>query len=209
MKKGRSGSGFTRRDTLKLSGLALGGLALGGQKAPLGKGRGLCEVGRCYPTSYSTSKSTLPEHLPPFDPATPLDADEMRISFMGSEVPPNTRAQRLMSIFVQVGSAGGGADQAVFDCGSGVSANYNAMGVKWSEMDKVFISHLHGDHMSDLPYIYQSGPAGRPEDAALRIRPGAVRLRLAGTGRRTPVSLRDGCSCSTTGRRPSARCSGR
>jgi len=160
MNRGGTSRRFTRRDTLKMSGLALGGVALGGQKLPLGRGKGLCEVGRCYPTSDKTDKYSYFEQLPLFDPATPLDEDEMRISFMGSEVPPTNRAQRLMSIFVQVGTGGGGPDQAVFDCGSGVCANYNAMGVKWSEMNKIFISHLHGDHMSDLSFIYQSGPQG-------------------------------------------------
>ena len=142
--------GISRRDSLKLSGLALGGLALGTQ----GKGRGLCEVGRCYPTSYKTEGYTYARQLPPFDPLTPVEPDEMRISFMGSSIPPNPRAQKMMSIFVEVGSG----DQAVFDCGSGVCANYSAMGIGWAQMNKIFISHLHGDHMSDLSYIYQSGP---------------------------------------------------
>ena len=160
---------LSRRDTLKLSGLALGGLALGGgPTSPQGKGanadktggkgRGQCEVGDCYPTSYKTNAYTYFDRLPPFDPLTPLDPDEMRISFMGSMVPPNYRAQEMMSIFVQVGNAKGQPDQAVFDCGSGVCSNYNAMGVGWGQMNKLFISHLHGDHMSDISYIYQSGP---------------------------------------------------
>ncbi len=145
---------FTRRNTLKLSGLALGGLAVGGAAEPQGRGKGQCEVGHCYPTSYETDAYTYAQKLPAFDPLTPLDPDEMRISFMGSAVPPTSRAQNMMSIFVQVGSG----DQAIFDCGSGVCANYNAMGVRWAQMDKIFITHLHGDHMSDLSYIYQSGP---------------------------------------------------
>jgi ribonuclease Z len=166
MKLPGQGTGFTRRDTLKLSGLALGGLALGGSPVPQekgkgrdqGKGPGQCEVGDCYPTDYRTDAYTYFDHLPLFDPLTPLDPDEMRISFMGSMVPPNYRAQEMMSIFVQVGNGEGKPDQAVFDCGSGVCSNYGAMGVGWGQMNKIFISHLHGDHMSDLSYIYQSGP---------------------------------------------------
>jgi ribonuclease Z len=147
---------------MRLSALALGGMALGGgQKLPRGQGKGLCEIGRCYPTSDKTDAYTYAEQLPPFDPLTPVDPDEMRISFIGSAVPPNYRAQEMMSIFVQVGSGGGTSnqpDQAVFDCGSGVCSNYSAMGVRWGQMNKIFISHLHGDHMSDLSFIYQAGP---------------------------------------------------
>ncbi|NCC50612.1 MAG: MBL fold metallo-hydrolase [Spartobacteria bacterium] len=73
-----------------------------------------------------------------------------------------------MSVFVEVGWSndpsdlvyGGRArDQFVFDCGAGVSANYAAGKVGFRRMDKVFINHLHGDHMSDLTHIYCFGPA--------------------------------------------------
>ncbi len=157
---------LSRRDTLRLSGLALGGLALGGSSADPQRGTGQardrdnghCEVGECYPTRLRTDAYTYFDRLPRFDPLTPLDHDEMRISFMGSAVPPNYRAQEMMSIYVQVGNGKGQPDQAVFDCGSGVCSNYSAMGVAWRQMNKIFISHLHGDHMSDLSYVYQSGP---------------------------------------------------
>ena len=48
------------------------------------------------------------EQLPRFDPGTPFDEDKMPISLMGSEVPPVTRSQQLMSTFVQAGVGGGG-----------------------------------------------------------------------------------------------------
>jgi ribonuclease Z len=41
-----------------------------------------------------------------------------------------------------------------------VSANYAAAVVGFRRMDKVFINHLHGDHMSDLTHIYCFGPSG-------------------------------------------------
>ena len=50
----------------------------------------------------------------------------MRITFLGSSDPPRTLAQRMMSIFVEVGwdsTRGQPLDQFVFDCGSGVCAN--------------------------------------------------------------------------------------
>ena len=108
--------------------------------------------------------------LPLFDPLTPLSNDEMRITFMGSMIPlPVRLAQAEMSIFVEVGWSndpsdvvyGGRArDQFIFDCGAGCSANFAAAKVGFRRMDKVFINHLHGDHMSDLTHIYCFGPAG-------------------------------------------------
>ena len=108
--------------------------------------------------------------LPLLKLPTPLDTNEMRITFMGSMIPlPVRLAQAEMSVFVEVGWQpdpsdvtyhGRALDQFVFDCGAGVSANYAAASVNFRRMDKVFINHLHGDHMNDLAHIYTFGPSG-------------------------------------------------
>ena len=83
-----------------------------------------------------------------------LAADEMRITFMGTSVVPRQK-QECNSVFVEVGSG----DSFVFDIGSGVSSKYNAMGVTPARMDKVFLTHLHGDHTSDIITLYCFGPS--------------------------------------------------
>jgi len=147
-------TGVPRHNRLKRSALALLCLALCG----LASAKDLADF---YPTFYSAKNYSYFKNLPRLDPSTPLDANEMRITFLGSMIPPVRRAQQLMSIFVEVGNARGEADHFVFDCGSGVVANYGAMGIGFEKMDKVFISHLHGDHMSDLTHIYCFGPPAR------------------------------------------------
>jgi ribonuclease Z len=107
--------------------------------------------------------------LAPFKPTTALASNEMRITFMGSMIPlPVRRAQAEMSVFVEVGWVpdpadayyhGRALDQFLFDCGTGVSANYAAASVGYRRMDKIFLSHLHGDHMGDLCQIYCFGPS--------------------------------------------------
>ena len=122
------------------------------------------------PTYHSNAFYTYYQRLEGFDPTTPLATNEMRITFMGSMIPlPVRRAQAEMSIFVEVGWTndpsdsfyhGRAVDQFMFDCGAGVSANYAAAVVGFRRMDKVFLSHLHGDHMNDLTVIYCFGPSG-------------------------------------------------
>ncbi len=89
-----------------------------------------------------------------FIPGEPLAEDQMRIIFMGTSVVPRI-AQQCNSIFVELGNG----DSFVFDFGSGVSANYVAVGIPPSRMDKVFITHLHGDHVGDLITLYCFGPS--------------------------------------------------
>ena len=45
----------------------------------------------------------------------------------------------------------------LFDCGSGVTQRLSAMGVKSSEIDIVFITHMHSDHIIDLYQLFISG----------------------------------------------------
>jgi len=122
------------------------------------------------PTYVETETYSYYKTLPEFNPLTPLEPNEMRITFTGSMIPlPVRRAQAEMSIFVEVGwiadtndtyYGGRARDQVIFDCGAGSSANYAALKVGFRRMDKVFLTHLHGDHMSDLTHIYCFGPAG-------------------------------------------------
>ena len=167
--------GMTRRDLLKASGAALGGLAFGGTMfgGGLGKARAdQCED-NCYPqTEYNTQKYSYFDNLDEFTPwgldsqrqltGTRLEEDEMRITFLGSIVPPVRRAQQEMSVFVEVGwdpVKQCPMDQFVFDCGSGVCSNYGSMGIGYGRMNKIFLAHLHADHMSDLAHIYGFGPS--------------------------------------------------
>jgi len=87
-------------------------------------------------------------------PGEPLATNEMRISFMGTSFLPRL-TQAANSVFVECGNG----ETFVFDCGSGVIEKYVAMGVAYSRMDKIFMTHLHADHMSDLMFIYCFGPS--------------------------------------------------
>ncbi len=172
---------MSRRDVLKGTGAALGGLAVLGPAAARGapaeaggKGALQCDAD-CYPSKLNPQGYDYFDRLPPlrywqadatgFKSAVypPLGEHEMRITFMGSNIPPVRRAQQLMSIFVEVGwdpKTMRALDSFVFDCGSGVTANYGAMDVGYGRMDKVFVTHLHADHMSDLSTIYCFGVSG-------------------------------------------------
>ena len=136
--EGTMSKGWTRRDALKLSGLALGGFAIAG-----------CEGKAIATTSKTTGKAVRPVLLSE-RPAS----DEMRISFFGTWYTPRP-SQACNSVFVELGNG----NSFVFDCGSGVVSRYVAMGVAYSRMDKVFLTHLHGDHMNDLVTIYCFGPS--------------------------------------------------
>jgi ribonuclease Z len=174
--------GISRRDVLKYSGMGLGGLAFGGAlispRARRAYAQTECPENACdYPVPDKTTwEYSYFDNLPTITPwgyevlasggisptGTPLETDEMRITFLGSMVPPVRRAQQEMSVFVEVGWDDENdcpMDQFVFDCGSGVCANYGAMGIGYGRMDKIFLAHLHADHMSDLAHIYCFGPS--------------------------------------------------
>ncbi len=153
-------SRLTRRDTMRLSGMALGGLAFGGAR----RADAQCtSTGPCYPIDDYERKSHQYSLFGDLDlighPLPAVGHDEMRITFIGSGFPPPRRAQQEMSVFVEVGNGGGQgeADQVIFDVGSGVTTNYSAMGISFGRMNKIFVNHLHGDHMGDLAHIYCFG----------------------------------------------------
>ena len=88
----------------------------------------------------------------------PLGADEMRITFMGSQPWPPRIAQACTCIMVELGNG----QRLFFDFGPGCLRNIIANQVPAAEIDNIFLSHLHADHICDLPYLFSFGPfAGR------------------------------------------------
>jgi len=140
---------LTRRDLLKLSGLTLGTAVASNALAPVNATLGAS----LSKDKQSSGSPGLPEETP-FIPGEKLAADEMRITFLGSCFIPRLK-QAANSVFVEVGAG----DSFVFDCGSGVTAKYVACGIPYSRLDKIFLTHLHADHMSDLIFIYCFGPS--------------------------------------------------
>ena len=82
-----------------------------------------------------------------------LQPDEARVTFMGSTYYPN-RSQSGMSILVELGNG----EKLVFDLGIGSLRNYNAFSIPFNTINHVFFTHLHMDHMSDLPYFMMFRP---------------------------------------------------
>ena len=176
----------TRRDALKLSGLALGSLAVGGvavgtRPRTVGAGQPCGPNGCDYPSNgWPTQQYTYPTGLDPVTPNTPLEDDEMRITFLGSMVPPVRRAQQEMSIFVEVGPGSRPPMHGRTRPSDGhLRLRLRLRGVRqlrrhgnrYGRMDKIFLTHLHADHMSDLSthlLLRPSATASRPSMSGAR-----------------------------------------
>lgn len=139
---------ISRRDLLKLSGVAVGAAALGSALGGCGSGSGSTETD---PAQRNSLMAGLESYTPGSET---LAGDEMRISFLGTSCIASL-SQAAVSVFVELGNG----ENFVFDCGTGITPKYFALGATLANLDRIFIAHAHSDHMGDLPYIYGFGPS--------------------------------------------------
>ena len=85
-----------------------------------------------------------------------LNPDEMRIISLGTGMPYGRIGQAATSWLVELGNG----DKFLFDVGTGSVANLGSLEIPYDFLNKVFISHLHTDHMGDLPALYVGGVVG-------------------------------------------------
>ena len=85
-----------------------------------------------------------------------LAPDEMRIISLGTGMPYGRRSQAATSWLVELGNG----DKFLFDVGTGSVANLGSLEIPYDFLNKVFLSHLHTDHMGDLPALYVGGVVG-------------------------------------------------
>jgi ribonuclease Z len=86
--------------------------------------------------------------------AEELDEGEIRVTVLGSGDPFVKRSQASGSLLIEVGNAE--KDFFFFDLGSGSLANFSSMLLPEESTTKVFLSHLHADHVGDIPGLLGS-----------------------------------------------------
>ncbi len=83
-----------------------------------------------------------------------LATGEIRVTVLGSGDPWIRRSQASGSLLIEVGNPE--RDFFFFDLGSGSLANFNALSLPVESTTKVFLSHLHADHIGDIPGLLGS-----------------------------------------------------
>ncbi len=93
-----------------------------------------------------------------------LALDEIRVITCGSGLPAARRGQAATCFLIEAGNG----EKFLFDIGTGSMANIASLMIPYQYLDKVFLSHLHTDHMGDILGLWAGGwTSGRPN--ALRV----------------------------------------
>ena len=88
-----------------------------------------------------------------------LSKEEIRVTACGTGLPAARRGQAATCFLIETGNG----DKFLFDIGTGSMANLAAMMIPYQYLDKLFLSHLHTDHMGDILGLWAGGwTAGRP-----------------------------------------------
>ncbi|MCU0279233.1 MAG: MBL fold metallo-hydrolase, partial [Candidatus Nanopelagicales bacterium] len=84
----------------------------------------------------------------------------IRVTILGSGDPFTKKAQASASVLMEVGNPQ--RDFFFFDLGSGSLANFNGLQLPVTATTKVFLTHLHADHVGDMPtLVWSLAKAGR------------------------------------------------
>ncbi len=109
-------------------------------------------------------KGVAPDRYVYYPGTEALDANEIRVIACGSGMPSARRGQAATCFLIETGNG----DKFIFDIGSGSMANLAALMIPYQYLDKLFLSHLHTDHMGDIDSLWAGGwTAGRPN--ALKV----------------------------------------
>lgn len=91
-----------------------------------------------------------PEHFIPEKES--LADNEMRITVVGSGNPPVRRGQASTSLLVQLGNG----DNFIIDAGGGTVPALWSLRVPLASLDKLFVTHLHLDHVGGILNLWDS-----------------------------------------------------
>ncbi len=107
---------------------------------------------------------TAPDRYVYYPGTEPLAKDEIRMIACGTGMPAARHRQAATCFLIEAGNG----DKFLFDIGTGSMANVAALMIPYDMLDKIFLTHLHTDHMGDIAALWAGGwTAGRTR--ALRV----------------------------------------
>ncbi len=107
---------------------------------------------------------TAPDRYVYYPGTEPLAKDEIRLIACGTGMPSARHGQAATCWLVELGNG----EKFLFDIGTGSMANVAALMIPYDMLDKVFLTHLHTDHMGDIDALWAGGwTAGRTK--SLRV----------------------------------------
>jgi ribonuclease Z len=92
----------------------------------------------------------------------PVGSGEVRVTILGSGDPFVKKSQASASVLIEVGNEE--RDFFFFDLGSGALANFNGLRLPVTATTRVFLTHLHADHVGDMPTLLWSLAKGGRRD---------------------------------------------
>jgi ribonuclease Z len=106
------------------------------------------------PENFSRTGAVKDNDLFYYPGTEELDPDEMRVTVCGSGMPIPRMSQAAPCFLVELGNG----DKFVFDMGTGSTERLMSLQIPLDYINKVFVGHLHMDHMGDLPAFFLYGP---------------------------------------------------
>jgi ribonuclease Z len=119
----------------------------------------------------------------------------MKLIFLGTSAGAPTRNRNvsgLVLLWPQKGKVW------LFDCGEGTQHQFQRSSAKLSHMDRIFITHMHGDHVFGLPGLLASRSAAQNVQSDLKITgPGDLEQYLTTTLALTHTRIKYGWDVTT------------
>jgi ribonuclease Z len=82
----------------------------------------------------------------------PNDGDDFRVTLLGTGTPVPSVKRFGPSTLIQVGG-----ETFLFDCGRGATQRLWQLGIRFSTVSALFLTHLHSDHIVGIPDLWATG----------------------------------------------------
>jgi ribonuclease Z len=83
---------------------------------------------------------------------SPVHSQTIKVTLLGTGCPPPVMNRFGPSILVEAGER-----KFLFDAGRGASQRLAQLAVRWQDIDGVFLTHLHSDHVVGFPDLWLTG----------------------------------------------------